>query len=350
MAAAPKKKIELYSNEFFGVCAVGGALACGLTHAAMTPIDLVKCNIQANPAEFNKGLGAGLKLIYGKRGFGGLMTGWGPTLVGYSIQGSVKFGLYDYFKYKFATFITPQQAYAYRDLLYVSASASAEFFADMGLSAFEAVKVRVQTTLDPKTLAPSNFKGLMDGIPKIVQTEGVGALYAGLPPLWMRQIPYTVVKFLGFERAVEMIYKSLPKKKEEYNAAQQLAVTFAGGYIAGVFCAAVSHPADNVVSKLNKDKTATVSKILKETSTKDLLTKGLSARIIMIGTLTGLQWFIYDGFKKIAGLPTAGAKPPATATPAPSAVAAAKPAVAAPAAAAPAKAVSTAPTSGAGKH
>jgi len=147
-----------------------------------------------------------------------------------------------------------------------------------------------------------------------------------------------------------MIYKSLPKKKEEYNAAQQLAVTFAGGYIAGVFCAAVSHPADNVVSKLNKDKTATVSKILKETSTKDLLTKGLSARIIMIGTLTGLQWFIYDGFKKIAGLPTAGAKPPATATPAPSAVAAAKPAVAAPAAAAPAKAVSTAPTSGAGKH
>ena len=30
-------------------------------------------------------------------------------------------------------------------------------------------------------------------------------------------------------------------------------VTFAGGYIAGVFCAVVSHPADTVVSKLNSD-------------------------------------------------------------------------------------------------
>jgi len=28
-------------------------------------------------------------------------------------------------------------------------------------------------------------------------------------------------------------------------------VTFAAGYIAGVFCAVVSHPADTVVSKLN---------------------------------------------------------------------------------------------------
>ena len=34
---------------------------------------------------------------------------------------------------------------------------------------------------------------------------------------------------------------------------QQLVVTFAGGYIAGVFCAVVSHPADTVVSKLNAD-------------------------------------------------------------------------------------------------
>ena len=30
-------------------------------------------------------------------------------------------------------------------------------------------------------------------------------------------------------------------------------VTFIGGYIAGVFCAVVSHPADTVVSKLNSD-------------------------------------------------------------------------------------------------
>lgn len=304
------KKIELYSNEYFGVCMIGGVMSCGLTHTAVTPLDLVKCNMQANPAEFNKGLGGGLSKIYAARGFGGLMTGWGPTLAGYSVQGALKFGLYEYFKYKYATFVTPEQAYKYRDLLYLSASASGEFFADIGLSAFEAVKVRTQTTLDPVTLKPA-YNGLVDGMGKIVKAEGAGALFAGLAPLWMRQIPYTMMKFFGFERAVELIYKSLPKKKDEYNKFQQLLVSFAGGYAAGIFCAAVSHPADTVVSILNKDKTKTIGGILKETPVATLLTKGLGTRIIMIGTLTGLQWLIYDTFKTLAGLPTAGAKAPA---------------------------------------
>jgi solute carrier family 25 phosphate transporter 3 len=43
-----------------------------------------------------------------------------------------------------------------------------------------------------------------------------------------------------------------------------LVVTFVAGYIAGVFCAIVSHPADTVVSKLNKDANATAGGILKE--------------------------------------------------------------------------------------
>lgn len=39
-----------------------------------------------------------------------------------------------------------------------------------------------------------------------------------------------------------------------------------------------------------------------------------ATRIIMIGTLTALQWLIYDSFKVYAGLPTTGAAPPAEKT------------------------------------
>lgn len=38
------------------------------------------------------------------------------------------------------------------------------------------------------------------------------------------------------------------------------------------------------------------------------LWRGLGARIIMVGTLTGLQWWIYDTFKTAAGLQTTGGK------------------------------------------
>lgn len=46
----------------------------------------------------------------------------------------------------------------------------------------------------------------------------------------------------------------MPKPKAECSKGEQLGVSFAAGYIAGVFCAIVSHPADNLVSKLNSTK------------------------------------------------------------------------------------------------
>jgi len=317
--AAEKKKIAMYSNEFFATCAIGGVASCGLTHLLVTPLDVVKCNMQANPKEFT-GTFQGFGKIYSKAGLRGLYVGWGPTLAGYSVQGAFKFGLYEYFKYKYAGAFSPETAHTYRDLIYLSASASAEFFADIGLAAFEATKVRIQTTLDPVTLRPTFAPGMMTGMPKIVAQEGVGALYKGVGPLWMRQIPYTMMKFFGFERAVELIYSQIKTPKSELNKLQQLGVSFAGGYAAGVFCAAVSHPADSIVSVLNKDKSATISGIIKERGWVNLFTKGLPPRIVMIGTLTGLQWLIYDTFKTVAGLPTTGGK----SAPAPASVSVAK--------------------------
>lgn len=62
-----------------------------------------------------------------------------------------------------------------------------------------------------------------------------------------------MMKFACFERTVELLYKHVvPKPREQCSKSEQLVVTFVAGYIAGVFCAIVSHPADTVVSKLVK--------------------------------------------------------------------------------------------------
>jgi len=50
--AFASKPVELYSKEFFALCGIGGILSCGITHTLMTPLDLVKCNAQANPKDF----------------------------------------------------------------------------------------------------------------------------------------------------------------------------------------------------------------------------------------------------------------------------------------------------------
>jgi len=52
-----------------------------------------------------------------------------------------------------------------------------------------------------------------------------------------------MMKFACFERTVEAIYEPVvPTPRSECNKTEQLGVTFAAGYIAGVFCAIVSHP------------------------------------------------------------------------------------------------------------
>ena len=96
-AAEGPRKIELYSNEYYWTCALGGVASCGLTHMGVTPLDVVKCNLQIDPVKY-KGIGHGFKTIVAEQGAVGLFRGWVPTLIGYSAQGACKFGLYEYFK------------------------------------------------------------------------------------------------------------------------------------------------------------------------------------------------------------------------------------------------------------
>uniref|UniRef100_A0A2K6UIS5 Solute carrier family 25 member 3 n=1 Tax=Saimiri boliviensis boliviensis TaxID=39432 RepID=A0A2K6UIS5_SAIBB len=254
-AAVEEYSCEFGSAKYHALCGFGGVLSCGLTHTAVVPLDLVKCHMQED-------------------GVRGLAKGWAPNFIGCSLQGFCKFGFYEVFKVLYSNMAL------WLTSLYFAASASDEFFVDIALAPMEVAKVRVQTQ-------PGYANTFRDAAPKTC----LKAFYKGVAPLWMRQIPYTIMKFACFEHTVEALYKFVvPKPCSECSKPEQLVVTFVAGYIAGVFCAIVSHPADSVVSVLNKEK------VLKRLGFKGVW-KGLFACIIMIGTLTALQWFIYDSVK-----------------------------------------------------
>jgi len=294
VAVADEYSCEVGTPKFYAFCAVGGALSCGLTHTAVVPLDLVKCRIQVDPAKY-KSLGNGFKITLAEDGTRGLAKGWAPTLIGYSAQGIGKFGFYEAFKILYSGMMGEEQAFLNRTALYLGASASAEFFADMFLAPFEAMKVRIQTM-------PGYANNMREAYAKMSKESG-NPFYKGLKPLWLRQIPYTMMKFACFEKTVEALYANIvPKPRAECTKGEQLVVTFAAGYIAGVFCAIVSHPADCVVSVLNKTPGVSAGQVVKDLGMKGLWA-GLGPRIIMIGTLTALQWFIYDSVKVALRLP-----------------------------------------------
>ena len=73
-------------------------------------------------------------------------------------QGAFKYGGYEFFKKFYSDLAGEDIAYRYKTSLYLTASASAEFLADIALCPFEAVKVRMQTPIPP--FATGTFSGI----------------------------------------------------------------------------------------------------------------------------------------------------------------------------------------------
>jgi solute carrier family 25 (mitochondrial phosphate transporter), member 3 len=123
----------------------------------------VKTRRQVDPKLYTSNV-QGWAKIYRADGVRGVFFGWAPTFVGYSFQGAGKYGFYEIFKHQYGDRMFPG---ANKTLVYLAASATAEFFADIALCPFEAIKVRMQTTLPPYAHT------LREGWSKIVQKEGV---------------------------------------------------------------------------------------------------------------------------------------------------------------------------------
>ncbi|KAJ7064096.1 mitochondrial carrier domain-containing protein [Mycena amicta] len=297
-----------HDKNYYAKCMVGGALACGLTHAAMTPVDVAKCNMQVDPAKYRSTLSA-IRLLVAEEGSTGILKGFGPTLVGYSLQGMFKYGLYEIFKDAYSNLAGEELTTNYKPLIWAAGSASAEVFADVALCPLEMTKVKIQTS--PRGTFPVGFG---EALKRMSETRlETRYPFGSLVPLWSRQIPYTIAKFCIFEQTAEMFYTHLltdPAGKSAYSMPTQLGVTFLSGYIAGVVSAIVSNPADTLVSQLSKaeNKGKSMGQIVGEIGIGTLATKGLGTRVFMLGTLTGLQWWLYDSFKTTMGMGTTGGK------------------------------------------
>eukprot|EP00656_Telonema_subtile_P049128 TRINITY_DN6031_c0_g1_i4.p1 TRINITY_DN6031_c0_g1~~TRINITY_DN6031_c0_g1_i4.p1 ORF type:complete len:163 (-),score=42.98 TRINITY_DN6031_c0_g1_i4:161-649(-) len=129
----------------------------------------------------------------------------------------------------------------------------------------------------------------------------IGGLYSGFVPMLFKQIPYTMAKFAVQGKAADMIYGSMGKEPNQLGSGANLAVSLTSGVIAGVAAAIISHPADTLLSKINKAGAGgdgplmqRLGNIARETGYAKLCTQGLPARCIMIGSLTAGQFGIFD--------------------------------------------------------
>mmetsp|Transcript_17805 Transcript_17805/g.38872 ORF Transcript_17805/g.38872 Transcript_17805/m.38872 type:complete len:323 (+) Transcript_17805:110-1078(+) len=293
LLAPSKYDFNKYTPMYYLKGAASGGICCSITHGALTPVDVVKTRVQLDPTKYS-GLVSGMRTIVAEEGAGALTTGLGATAFGYFVQGWFKFGGVEFFKIQAVKNLGEEKAWANKGLIYIGAAAVAEFIADIFLCPLEAVRIR-------QVSDPSFANGLADGFGKMFKLEGIGGFYSGFLPILAKQIPYTCAKFLVQGTAADTMYSVMGKTPAELSGVTNLGVSLASGVIAGVSAAIISHPADTLLSKVNKKGAGgdgplmqRLSNIAKEVGFKNLCTVGLLPRCVMIGTLTAGQFGIYD--------------------------------------------------------
>jgi solute carrier family 25 phosphate transporter 3 len=284
-----------FDLTYFLKGALAGGICCGITHGALCPVDVVKTRIQLEPLKYNKGMIEGFRQVVKAEGVGALATGLGPTVVGYFIQGWFKFGGVEFFKINMAQSLGVEDAWKYRIPIYLGAAAAAEFIADIFLCPLEATRIRLVSN-------PSYASGLISAFPKIIKDDGViKGFYSGFGPILFKQIPYTMAKFAVQGASAEAIYSTFGGGPETSSESTKMAVSLSSGVIAGVAAAIISHPADTLLSLVNKEGaggegpiSTRLMRLARETGFKKLCLTGLGARCVMIGTLTAGQFGIFD--------------------------------------------------------
>jgi solute carrier family 25 phosphate transporter 3 len=158
--------------------------------------------------------------------------------------------------------------------------------------------------------SPDIGSSLPSAASNIMKQDGfVRGFYSGFVPILFKQIPYTMAKFAVQGWASEKMCAglSIDLGAATTSGATKTGVALSSGVVAGVVAAIISHPADTLLSLVNKPGRggdgSIVSRLIKISGEEGLALayKGLPARCVMIGTLTAGQFAIFDNIMAATG-------------------------------------------------
>lgn len=314
---------------------VAGGTCASVSHAAAVPIDVVKTRLQTSPEKYDseEGVVGAAQRIIADEGIMMLGQGLGPTVAGYCVQGSLKYGFFEALKPVvrgiFASYglNVANTDEPWKVLAIVFAAALAEFIGSTALAPFEAARIRM-------VVNPSFADGITSALKNIEKEEGLSGLFIGLPAILFKQIPYTVVSLTVFEIASGYFYSQLTNfgVEDTQLGSYRFLVTLSAAAIGAVLSCLASQPGDTLLSRVNQSAklpvplpvgsisdSATSEPELENfdpvaimiDSARELglagLFRGTRARLLHSTIIVVSQLLIYDTIKQIFGIAASGA-------------------------------------------
>lgn len=276
-----------------------------VSHTVAVPFDVIKTRQQTSSVPVS------LRQLINEEGPGILLQGLGPTLLGYAIQGSLKYGFYEIFKpvFQHALHAAPGETSIVALML---AGAFAECIGSSCLSPFEAARIRL--------VANPGFVqgGVLPCLRKIQRDEGRSALFFGLPAILAKQVPYTVIQLSSFETLSSLMSGT-------HILEDRFTISVVSALAAAFLSSLASQPGDTLLSIVNKtarsslapaaaiaggaakppaapvDAWSIIRDAVAELGVAGLF-RGTQARLVHVGVIVVTQLLIYDGIKSALGI------------------------------------------------
>lgn len=298
-AAATGQITLLTFSQYF----LAGGICAFLTHAACTPIDVVKTRLQTTTNRYT-GLVDAFRKIIAEEGPATLLKGLGATASGYFLHGAFKYSFYELFK----ILLVGDPVLAIKPPLPVAALAGffAECIACLLLCPMEAIRIR--------SVADSSFPpSVVSGLSLLYKSEGWYGWYKGLPAMLLKQVPYTVGQFVSFELVVNLVKRVVMFALHVEGPSAMGPIATVSGLLAGIAAAVISHPGDTILSKINQEDSdapafVQIARVARTAGFLGLFL-GLGARVLQVSCMIGGQFLIYDSIKLWCGLKPASALP-----------------------------------------
>ena len=279
---------------------IAGGASAAISHGITTPIDVVKTKMQSDSTLTNISPSEAALKIIEREGTQSLSAGLGPTVIGYGIEGALKFGVYESLKPVFLS------VFPVHNEAYLAAAVCAGAIASIILCPIEETRIRLVTD-------PDFGQGLLDGLPRLIKEEGVLSPFKrGLAPMLTKQVPYTMGKQVSFDLFAGMLYSLLIGLSWMPQKEIALEVEVGAACLASIVACLLSQPGDVLLTATYKTSDdnetgfgSVIKKVLDEGGMPAFLS-GLNARFLHVGCIITFQLVIYDQLKQGLGLPATG--------------------------------------------
>lgn len=339
---------------------LAGGICAAISHMVPVPIDVIKTRKQINTALADLSFLEVARYIIKKEGPTTLLDGFGPTAIGYLLEGSIKFGVYEVMKpivqNMCTTLLQTAQPGSHIKLIsYLMSAALSGIAASIILCPMEALRIRIVAHSERPPPPPSNGTnnkvksnrkngGWVYTGYKLVKHEGISALTKGLIPMLLKQVPYTITKNVSFDYITKYIYTVIRQYGDGIICTRtKLIVPLLSAVVASVLSCITSQPGDMLLSLVNAHSntaiattpttttTSTAARttgatdnnnnivIVQRRRTRDIISDilrsekgvrgffvGMKTRLLHVGIIVTLQLIIYDFVKRFCGIAATG--------------------------------------------